>query len=136
MHLMTSPTRRSLARFVASSPVRSRTFRTTSPASVAVNDRVPDLHLVEDSPGNQVNLSKELAQGPGLIIGVPAAFSKYLLLPSDAGCSLSIGRIDSVPRPTYNLALPKLHSRRPLFNHWVLPGKIYPKGAFFHMLFE
>ncbi|CAF9917663.1 MAG: hypothetical protein HETSPECPRED_003556 [Heterodermia speciosa] len=72
---MTSSSRRSLARFVASSPVRSRTFRTTSPALVAVNDPVPDLDLVEDSPGNKVNLSKELAQGQGLIIGVPAAFS-------------------------------------------------------------
>ncbi|KAL8794534.1 MAG: hypothetical protein Q9195_002869 [Heterodermia aff. obscurata] len=75
MHLMTSSSRRSLARFVASSPVRSRPFRTTSPALVAVNDRVPDLDLVEDSPGNKVNLSQELAHGQGLIIGVPAAFT-------------------------------------------------------------
>lgn len=33
------------------------------------------MELFEDSPGNKVNLSKELAQGKGLIIGVPAAFS-------------------------------------------------------------
>lgn len=36
---------------------------------------VPDVEVFEDSPGNKINLSKELAQGKGLIIGVPAAFS-------------------------------------------------------------
>ncbi|KAI9863468.1 MAG: Peroxiredoxin-5, mitochondrial [Vezdaea acicularis] len=42
---------------------------------VKVGDRVPDLDvLVENSPGNKVNLAKEL-KGKGLIIGVPAAFS-------------------------------------------------------------
>jgi len=35
-----------------------------------------DVELMESSPGNKVNLSKELAGKPkGLIIGVPAAFS-------------------------------------------------------------
>ncbi|KAK5075203.1 hypothetical protein LTS08_001715 [Lithohypha guttulata] len=42
---------------------------------VKVGDSIPDIELFEDSPGNKVNLSKELAQGEGLIIGVPAAFS-------------------------------------------------------------
>ena len=45
---------------------------------VKVGDRIPDLELVEASPGNKVNLSKELKQGKGVIIGVPAAFSKSL----------------------------------------------------------
>ena len=71
---------RSLAtrRFVASAPVTigRRPFHSTSPAMVKVGDRIPDLELVEDSPGNKVNLSKELKQGKGVIIGVPAAFSK------------------------------------------------------------
>ena len=42
---------------------------------VKVGDSIPDVELFEDSPGNKVNLSKELASGKGLIIGVPAAFS-------------------------------------------------------------
>lgn len=54
-------------------------FHTTSPAAlVRAGDRIPDLDvLVENSPGNKVNLSKELgAKGKALIIGVPAAFSR------------------------------------------------------------
>lgn len=42
---------------------------------VKVGDPVPDVELWEDSPGNRVNLAKELATGKGLIIGIPAAFS-------------------------------------------------------------
>ncbi|MCJ1226182.1 Peroxiredoxin-5, mitochondrial [Toensbergia leucococca] len=50
-------------------------FHTSRPTLVQVGDRIPDLSvLVENSPGNQVNLSQELT-GKGLIIGVPAAFS-------------------------------------------------------------
>jgi hypothetical protein len=41
---------------------------------VKVGDLVPNIDLVEGNPGNKVNLSQEL--GSGLIIGVPAAFSK------------------------------------------------------------
>jgi hypothetical protein len=41
---------------------------------VKVGDSVPNIDLVEGNPGNKVNLSQEL--GSGLIIGVPAAFSK------------------------------------------------------------
>ncbi|KAL9054010.1 MAG: hypothetical protein Q9162_004416 [Coniocarpon cinnabarinum] len=41
---------------------------------VKVGDPIPNVDLAEDSPGNKVNLSKELT-GKGLIIGVPAAFS-------------------------------------------------------------
>ncbi|KAI4198094.1 MAG: hypothetical protein LQ346_002835 [Caloplaca aetnensis] len=51
-----------------------RTFSTSFPALVKVGDRIPDLELVEGSPGNKVNLSKEL-QGKGVVIGVPAAFT-------------------------------------------------------------
>eukprot|EP00388_Colpodella_angusta_P026666 GDKK01006565.1.p1 GENE.GDKK01006565.1~~GDKK01006565.1.p1 ORF type:complete len:156 (+),score=6.62 GDKK01006565.1:78-545(+) len=42
---------------------------------VQVGDKIPSIDLDENSPSNQVDLSKELAQGKGLIIGVPAAFS-------------------------------------------------------------
>ena len=63
------------------SQVVARQFHSTARAFVQVGDRIPDLDvLVEDSPGNKVNLSKEL-KGKGLIIGVPAAFSKFLSHP-------------------------------------------------------
>jgi len=42
---------------------------------VQVGDSIPNVDLVEANPGAKVNLSKELSSGPGLIIGVPAAFS-------------------------------------------------------------
>jgi 2-Cys peroxiredoxin 5 len=52
-------------------------FHSTAPAFVQKGDAIPDLDvLVENSPGNKVNLAKEL-KGKGVIIGVPAAFSMY-----------------------------------------------------------
>jgi hypothetical protein len=52
-------------------------FHATSRTLVRPGDAVPDLEvLCEGSPGNKVNLADEFADGsPGLIIGVPAAFS-------------------------------------------------------------
>jgi 2-Cys peroxiredoxin 5 len=45
---------------------------------VKVGDSIPNLDiLVEDSPGNKVNLAAELS-GNGIIVGVPAAFSTCL----------------------------------------------------------
>lgn len=50
-------------------------FHNTAPAFVQKGDAIPDLNvLVENSPGNKVNLAKEL-KGKGVIVGVPAAFS-------------------------------------------------------------
>ncbi|GAD94822.1 AhpC/TSA family protein [Paecilomyces variotii No. 5] len=50
-------------------------FHSTRPAFVKAGDAIPDLDvLVEDSPGNKVNLAKEL-KGKGVIVGTPAAFS-------------------------------------------------------------
>ncbi|TKA54916.1 hypothetical protein B0A49_09764 [Cryomyces minteri] len=49
-------------------------FHSTSRAFVKIGDGVPDVELMENSPGNKVNLAKEL-KGKGLVIGVPAAFS-------------------------------------------------------------
>jgi hypothetical protein len=42
---------------------------------VKQGDSIPNVDLFEDSPGNKVNLAKELSSGKGVIIGVPAAFS-------------------------------------------------------------
>ncbi|KAA8649791.1 hypothetical protein EYZ11_005381 [Aspergillus tanneri] len=54
---------------------RRALFHNTAPAFVQKGDSIPDLDvLVEDSPGNKVNLAKEL-KGKGVIVGVPAAFS-------------------------------------------------------------
>jgi peroxiredoxin 5 len=62
----------------------SAKFHSSRPAFVKAGDSIPDLEvLVENSPGNKVNLAKTL-KGKGIIIGVPAAFSKgshhYLVL--------------------------------------------------------
>ncbi|KAL8663847.1 MAG: hypothetical protein Q9202_003533 [Teloschistes flavicans] len=65
---------RILPRSTLTAPTCRRPFSTTSPAFVNRGDPIPDLDLVEGSPGNKVNLAKEL-KGKGLIIGVPAAFS-------------------------------------------------------------
>ena len=63
-----------------------RTYLSLAPfvltcSQVQQGDSIPDVDLYEDSPGNKVNLSKELASGKGLVIGVPAAYSP--------GCSQS-----------------------------------------------
>ncbi|WYZ34213.1 hypothetical protein EsH8_I_000489 [Colletotrichum jinshuiense] len=57
--------------------VPARAFHSTPGAFVKAGDAVPDLPvLVENSPGNKVNLADEFAKvNNGLIIGVPAAFS-------------------------------------------------------------
>lgn len=69
-------------RFTAAVPrtlgAQSPLFHSTRPAFVKVGDAIPNVDLVEDSPGNKVNLSKELT-GNGVIIGVPAAFSTSAL---------------------------------------------------------
>ena len=44
-------------------------------AFVQKGDTIPSIDLVENSPGNKVNLAKELS-GKGVIVGVPAAFSR------------------------------------------------------------
>lgn len=52
-----------------------RSFHASTPAFVKVGDAIPDVELMENSPGNKVSIAKEL-KGKALIIGVPAAFSK------------------------------------------------------------
>jgi len=53
----------------------SRAFHGSARTFVKVGDSLPDLDvLVENSPGNKVNL-KEQIKGKAVIIGVPAAFS-------------------------------------------------------------
>lgn len=47
-----------------------RLFHASAPAFVKVGDKLPDVELVEGSPGNKVNLAKELT-GKGVIVGEP-----------------------------------------------------------------
>jgi len=56
-------------------PVAHRAaFHASATHFVKVGDSIPDVELMEGSPGNKVNLAQEL-KGNGLIIGVPAAYS-------------------------------------------------------------
>lgn len=58
--------------------LRVARFHASAPANVQVGDTLPNLEvLMENSPGNKVNLAEELgsASGRAVVIGVPAAFS-------------------------------------------------------------
>lgn len=68
LHTTAKQLPRSLSRFHTSY------FHSSAAVMVKAGDSIPDIELTEGNPGNKVNLSKEL--GSGLIIGVPAAFSK------------------------------------------------------------
>ncbi|KAL9602926.1 MAG: hypothetical protein Q9219_001451 [cf. Caloplaca sp. 3 TL-2023] len=64
-----------------SNPLARRTFTTTRPTLVNIGDAIPNIELVEGSPGNKVNLATELkGKGKGLVIGVPAAFISLPLI--------------------------------------------------------
>ncbi|KAG2735155.1 hypothetical protein G9P44_001369 [Scheffersomyces stipitis] len=43
--------------------------------SISVGAKIPSTIVYENSPGNQVNLAEEVAEGKSIIIGVPGAFS-------------------------------------------------------------
>jgi len=64
-----------LRRFALNAARPSRSFHSSARAFIKVGDKLPNLDvLVENSPGNKVDLS-EFTKGKALIIGVPAAFS-------------------------------------------------------------
>lgn len=48
-----------------------RLFHATAPALVKVGDKLPNVELMENSPGNKVNIADELKTGKGLVIGKP-----------------------------------------------------------------
>ena len=74
---------------VLRTPQSVRGFHASAAAFVKVGDAIPDVQLVEDSPGNKVSIAREL-KGRGLIVGVPAAFS-----PS---CSGKVGDMNNPAR--------------------------------------
>ncbi|PHH86952.1 hypothetical protein CDD83_9494 [Cordyceps sp. RAO-2017] len=54
----------------------ARAFHSTPRALVKVGDAVPSFDgLLENSPGNKVNLAEEFSSGDGYIVGVPGAFT-------------------------------------------------------------
>lgn len=54
-----------------------RLFHASAPAFVKVGDKLPDVDLVEGSPGNKVNLAKELT-GKGVIIGISKSSRDFI----------------------------------------------------------
>ena len=58
-----------------------RGFHVSLLRRVQIGDSIPaaPVLLMEGSPGNKVDLSKEVGTGRAVIVGVPAAFSTYLL---------------------------------------------------------
>lgn len=68
---------------------QSSFFHASRPAFVKAGDAIPNVDLVEDSPGNKVNLSKELT-GKGVIVGVPAAFSKTFILAKSIDLAIAV----------------------------------------------
>ncbi|PFH59723.1 hypothetical protein XA68_11959 [Ophiocordyceps unilateralis] len=67
--------RTALRRVALARPV-ARSFHSTPRACISVGDEVPIFDgLLEDSPGNKVNLADEFSSADGYIIGVPGAFT-------------------------------------------------------------
>ena len=77
----------------------ARNFHGSAPTFVKVGDAIPNVDLVEDSPGNKVSIANEL-KGKGVIIGVPAAFSKIVSLRTPSFVGLISSKAQHVPQPT------------------------------------
>ena len=75
-------TRLPAARALFAGSFRSH-FHSTSRAFVKVGDKIPDVELMENSPGNKISLAKEL-KGKGVIIG--AQFKPAQPSPLHARC--------------------------------------------------
>lgn len=60
----------------AQPPVARRCFHASATRFVKVGDSIPDVELMESSPGNKVNLASEFKGKKGVIVGVPAAYCK------------------------------------------------------------
>ncbi|OAA49653.1 Thioredoxin-like fold protein [Metarhizium rileyi] len=58
------------------SPAALRKFHTTPRVFIKAGDQLPDFDgLLENSPGNKVNLAEEFKSSNGYIVGVPGAFT-------------------------------------------------------------
>lgn len=103
-----------LPRAIQASPRRA--FHATPRPLVQVGDSIPDVELMENSPGNRISLANELKNGKGLIIGVPAAFSPscseshipgYMNFPGlkDAGSAFVVSVNDPFVMKAWQLSL-------------------------------
>lgn len=61
-------------------PISIRQFHSSIANMVKAGDSIPNVELVEGAPDKKVNLAKELATGKGVVVGVPAAFSEYIVV--------------------------------------------------------
>ncbi|KAF2457668.1 Redoxin [Lineolata rhizophorae] len=59
----------------AAAAATARGFHRSPRPLVQVGDALPDVQLMEGSPGNRVSLAEELGRGRGVVVGVPAAYS-------------------------------------------------------------
>ena len=73
-------TRLPAARALFAGSFRSH-FHSASRAFVKVGDKIPDVELMENSPGNKISLAKEL-KGKGVIIGAQLKPAQSSLLPA------------------------------------------------------
>ena len=73
-------TRLPAARALFAGPLRSH-FHSTSRAFVRVGDKIPDVELMENSPGNKISLAREL-KGKGVIIGTQLELAQSSPLPA------------------------------------------------------
>lgn len=69
--------RAAIKRSTVQSPIARRCFHASATRFVKVGDSIPDVELMESSPGNKVNLATELKGKKGVIVGVPAAYCKF-----------------------------------------------------------
>jgi hypothetical protein len=53
----------------ARSTLNRRLFHYSPPALVTAGDRIPDVDLMENSPGTKLSLAKLLKEGKGVIVG-------------------------------------------------------------------
>ena len=66
---MFAATTRHLPLALARPAAARRLFHASAPALVQVGDKLPNVDLTENSPGNKVNLATELKSGKGVVIG-------------------------------------------------------------------
>lgn len=60
----------------STSLVHTRPFHISSRNRIQIGDPIPDVPLMESSPGNKISLAEQFGQGGrGVIVGIPAAFS-------------------------------------------------------------
>ncbi len=57
--------------FLARPIAGRRFFHATAPTLVKAGDKLPNVELMENSPGNKINLAEELKSGKGIVIGKP-----------------------------------------------------------------